>query len=230
MQACERSPETGRFHLMQGHIREWFLSQQRHDLAGWADQCVAGAPDDRVALEWFLRGQSPPYRSQSGSWTRRPSTLARWSGTAATPCWCPLPTPRVGYLVVAAASHVPWLRVETEYAGCYAGEQGQLQITLDTRGMPEGLHVREALALAWEQQQLLVPARLTVTWPPGGQLAPEILDFGVVMDNQAPPTRQIALRNTGGSDWVGRIHSDAAGWPCRAAPSASLHSVKWRCR
>ncbi|MCB0056681.1 MAG: serine/threonine protein kinase, partial [Caldilineaceae bacterium] len=47
VQACERSPETGRYHLVQGHIRDWFLSQKRHDLAGWADECVAEAPDDR---------------------------------------------------------------------------------------------------------------------------------------------------------------------------------------
>ena len=209
VQACERSPETGRFHLMQGHIREWFLSQKRHDLAGWADQCVAGAPDDRVALEWFLRGAEPTLPVPELKLDEEAVDFGEVERDSSYSLLVPFTNATRGYLVVAAASHVPWLRVETEYAGCYAGEQGQLQITLDTRGMPEGLHVREALALAWEQQQRLVPARLTVTWPPGGQLAPEILDFGVVMDNQAPPTRQIALRNTGGSDWVGRIQSDA---------------------
>ncbi|MCB0056680.1 MAG: hypothetical protein KDE45_06645, partial [Caldilineaceae bacterium] len=114
-----------------------------------------------------------------------------------------------GYLVVAAGSHVPWLRVETEYAGCYAGEQGQIQVTLDTNNMPEGMHTRDALALAWEDQQRIVPARLVVTWPPGGQMMPQSLEFDIVADGAARPMQHLSLRNTGGSDWVGRVQSDA---------------------
>lgn len=209
VQACERSPETGRFHLMQGHMREWYLGQNRHDLAGWADQCVAEAPNEFVALEWFLRGADPALPAPVLKLDEEFIDFGEVERDSSYTLLVPFSNAARGYLVVAAASHVPWLRVETEYAGCYAGEQGQLQVTLDTRGMPEGMHTHEALALAWEDQQLRVPARLTVIWPPGGQLLPEVLDFGPVLEAQAPATRQIALRNTGGSDWVGRIQSDA---------------------
>ncbi|MGB4980121.1 MAG: serine/threonine-protein kinase [Anaerolineae bacterium] len=208
VQACERSPETGRFHLQQGHIRDWFLGQNRHDLAGWADRCLAEAPDDRIALEWFLRVIESDLPAPQLKMEEAFIDFGEVERDSSYSLLVPFSNDTRGYLVVAAASHVPWLRVETEYAGCYAGEQGQIQVTLDTRSMPEGMYTQDALALAWEQEQMRLPARLKVTWPPGGQMAPLHLDFGLVLDNQGLPMRQLTLRNTGGSDWVGRLQTD----------------------
>lgn len=206
--ACEQSPDAGRHHLMAGHLREWFLSQNRHDLASLAEQCVSQAPDDKVALEWFLRGLDKDLPPPELALEEQIIDFGEVERDSSYSFLVPYTNRTRGYLIVAAGSLQPWLAVESAYTGCYPGEQGQVQVTLDTRNMPAGSYSRDALALAWEGGQCQVPVSLTVLWPPGGAVAPEELDFGAVLEGGPPAVRELVLHSTGGSDWVGRLHTD----------------------
>ncbi len=207
IQACEQNPDAGRHHLMAGHLKEWFLSQNRHDWAGLAEQCVTQAPDDKVALEWFLRGLDKDLPAPELALDEQTIEFGEVERDASYSFLAPYTNRSRGYLVVAAGSLQPWLAVESAYTGCYPGEQGQVQVTLDTHNMPAGSYSRDALALAWEGGQCQLPVAFTVLWPPGGAIAPDELDFGAVLEGEST-VRELVLHSTGGSDWVGRLHTD----------------------
>lgn len=208
IQACEQAPDAGRHHLMAGHLKEWFLAQNRHDWAVLAEQCVTQAPDDKVALEWFLRGLDKELPLPELALEELTIDFGEVERDASYSFLAPYTNRTRGYLIVAAGSLQPWLAVESAYTGCYPGEQGQVQVTLDTRNMPAGSYSRDALGLAWEGGQCQVAVAFTVLWPPGGALAPEELDFGAVLEGEAPVVRELVLQSTGGSDWIGRLHTD----------------------
>ena len=207
VQACEKDPAGGRYHLRRGHFRDWFLTQNRHDLAEWADRCLQEAPDDMVALEWFLRFADPTLPPPEfvldepiidfGEVERDSNYSLLVSFTNASR----------GYLLAAVGSLTPWLEVETEYVGCYAGETGQIQLTLATSQMPEGVFTKPALSIVWEDQRNTVPVQMRVIWPPGGRMEPEEVDMGYVWDDQSPISQTLTLNNTGGSEWIGRLHA-----------------------
>ena len=207
VQACEKDPASGRYHLRQGHFRDWFLAQNRHDLAEWSNQCLQEAPDEKVALEWFLRGVDPTLPPPEFSLEDPVIDFGEVERDSSYSLLAPFTNGGRGYLLAAVASLTPWLKVETEYVGCYAGETGQIQLTLDTAHMPEGFYTQNALAIAWEDQQTTVPVQMTVIWPPGGRLEPAHVDLGLVWDSQASLNHTFTLNNTGGSEWVGRLQS-----------------------
>ena len=209
VQACDKDPVSGQYHLRQGHFRDWFLTQNRHDLAEWAEQCLQEAPDEKVALEWFLRGVDPSLPPPELSMTESVIDFGEVERDSSYSLLAPFTNGTRGYLLAAVASLVPWLKVETEYVGCYAGETGQIQLTLDTANMPEGFYTQNALAIAWEDQQTTVPVQMNVIWPPGGRLEPERVDVGMVWEGQAAVPLTLTLNNTGGSEWVGRLQSTA---------------------
>ncbi len=207
VQACEQNPDVGRHHLMAGHLKEWFLSQNRHDWAGLAEQCVSQAPDEKVALEWFLRGLDKDLPAPELALEEQTLDFGEVERDSSYSFLAPYTNRTRGYLIVAAGSQQPWLAVESAYTGCYPGEQGQVQVTLDTHNMPAGNYRREALGLAWEGGQCQVPVAFNVLWPPGGAIDPDELNFGAVLEGE-PAVRELVLHSTGGSDWVGRLHTD----------------------
>ena len=209
VQVCEKNPEVGRFHLVQGHFRDWLLAQNRHDLAAWAEQSVAQAPDDKVALEWFLRGLDPDLPLPELALEGEVIDFGEVERDSSYSLLVPFTNSARGYLVVAMASQAPWLVVNSSYVGCYAGELGQMQVTLNTRDMEEGRQQRPALALAWEEQQARVPVRMAVLWPPGGRVEPASFDLGLVVEGEPAPVITATLNNRGGSDWVGRVYTDS---------------------
>jgi serine/threonine protein kinase len=211
VQACEKDPESGRYHLLQGHFREWFLAQNRHDRAEWAEQCIQEAPDDKVALEWFLRGVDPSLSPPAFELDEPVIDFGEVERDSSYSLLASFTNSSRGYLLVAAASMVPWLKVETPYVGCYVGEIGQIQLTLDTSNMPEGHHTQNALAVAWEEEQAILPVQMNVIWPPGGRMEPQEIDLGPVWAQPQPLALSLTLRNVGGSEWVGRM-APSANW------------------
>ena len=168
---------------------------------------MSESPDERIALEWFLRGVDTDLALPALALEDPVVDFGEVERDSSYSLLLPFTNSTRGYLLVAAASIVPWLQVETDYVGCYAGERGQIQLTLDTERMPEGMHKREALALAWEDQQQRVPVQMKVIWPPGGRLEPAQANLGLFWEGQPASTYELILDNTGGSEWVGRLMS-----------------------
>ncbi|HEY4689162.1 MAG TPA: bifunctional serine/threonine-protein kinase/formylglycine-generating enzyme family protein [Anaerolineae bacterium] len=109
-----------------------------------------------------------------------------------------------GFLFCRAISHLPWLKVKTEWLGCLAGQSVSLTLEPDLSGLPAGrIESPEAVEIRSTGQNQFLPASVEIL-PSALHVDASVLDFGSVGQGETVQ-RVFQVNNDGQGILMGRV-------------------------
>ena len=139
---CDQNWAAACRHLADGDFDRWFRDRNRHDLVARA-QSARLEPNVDAALEAFLRRldpRLPPPRldvepqSLDFGWVNR--SRKGMLSDRTTFCHLTLRNKGRGYAQVQCSASVPWIVIEPAEAGCLAGCEVEVKISIDAEALP----------------------------------------------------------------------------------------------
>ena len=139
---CDQNWAAACRHLADGDFDRWFRDRNRHDLVARA-QSARLEPNVDAALEAFLRRldpRLPPPRlavepqSLDFGWVNR-SRKGMPPGSTIF-CNLTLRNKGRGYAQVRTSASVPWIVIEPAEAGCLAGGEAKVKVSIDAEALP----------------------------------------------------------------------------------------------
>jgi serine/threonine protein kinase len=132
---CEQNWSEAREHLAAGDFDRWFRARNRHDLVAKAKSARL-EKDANAALETFLRRLNP--RLPPPRLVVEPGSLDLGRVAPGQTAWCHLTVRNKtrGYGQTTFSASVPWLRFDPDTAGCLAGTEVPVTVSVDLTGLP----------------------------------------------------------------------------------------------
>jgi serine/threonine protein kinase len=132
---CDRQWHQAREHLVAGDFERWFRARNRHDLVDRAKSARL-EPDANAALEAFLRRLNPRLPAPRLAVEPEALDLGPVSRARGTSCRLTVSNETRGYARATFGASVPWLHFDPEQAGCLAGTEVALAVSVDVAGLP----------------------------------------------------------------------------------------------
>jgi serine/threonine protein kinase len=139
---CDQNWAAARRHLVDGDFDRWFRDRNRHDLVAKAQSARLEA-DANAALEALLRRldpRLPPPRlavepqSLDFGWVARSRPGA--ASEDAVFCRLTLRNDGRGYAQARFVASVPWLAIDPAEVGCLAGDEAEVEVSIDAEALP----------------------------------------------------------------------------------------------